>query len=198
MYSFNWTACHYHTQRLCSESRHVMRFINCRNVVVVVVVVNHLFRLPCMQTEKSKAEARLTALSEAGFDIDDYLAVANTEPFTPEEEEPPTPTSTGTPATNTSTSSHRAVSVTKSDSTSGKVACRCWHLEGINKGQYSGPAYVGNWNTGAALYSSSHIEHLYYYLHERKEVMLLWWSVCQFMSVWKICLKSYERISGHF
>jgi len=62
---------------------------------------------------------------EAGLNIDEFLAVANTEPFTPEEEEPPTPTSTGAPATNTSVSSHRTASVTKSDSTSGKVRNIC-------------------------------------------------------------------------
>jgi len=64
-------------------------------------------------------------LSEAGLNIDEYLAVANTEPFTPEEEEPPTPTSTGAPSTNISTSSHRTASVTKSDSASGKVRNVC-------------------------------------------------------------------------
>jgi len=64
-------------------------------------------------------------MSDAGLNIDEYLAVANTEPFTPEEEEPPTPTSTGAPATNTSTSSHRTASVTKSDSTAGKVRNFC-------------------------------------------------------------------------
>jgi len=64
-------------------------------------------------------------MSEAGLNIDEYLAVANTEPFTPEEEEPPTPTSSGAPATNTSVSSHRTASVTKSDSTAGKVSDVC-------------------------------------------------------------------------
>jgi hypothetical protein len=76
-----------------------------------------------LQTERTKAEAKLELLQEGGINVDEFINAANNEAFTPEEEEPPTPvTATAPPPTNRdSVSTNNRASLAKSDSSAGMV-----------------------------------------------------------------------------